>query len=62
MADQGRRLDDATKARILRLGGYTPIKQVARIVGVDRNTARKYLRGAVELSPLPVKHLNHRAS
>jgi hypothetical protein len=44
VADRGRRLDECLQARIRRLAAYTPIKQIARIVGVDRNTVRKYVR------------------
>lgn len=44
MADRGKRLDPGLRDRIQRLGKYTPIKQVARLVGVSKNTAKKYLR------------------
>lgn len=44
MADRGRRLDAPTQQHIQRQGKYTPIKQLARQVGVSRNTVRKYLR------------------
>lgn len=45
MAERGRKLDDSTRQRIVRLVRYTPIKQVARLAGVSKNTVKKYLRG-----------------
>lgn len=47
MADKGKPIDDATRTRIIRLLQYTPIKQTARLVGVSKNTVKKYLRKAL---------------
>jgi hypothetical protein len=51
MADRGKRLDQCLRDRIKRLAPYTPIKQIARIVGVDRNTVRKYARAICSFTP-----------
>lgn len=44
MAERGRKLDHCTRQQILRLAKYTPIKQVARMAGVSKNTVKKYLK------------------
>lgn len=44
MAEQGRKLDEATQARIRRLAQVQSIRQTAKAADVSRNTARKYIR------------------
>ena len=44
MAQQGKRLDESTRRLIARLATALSIRRTAREAGVDRNTARKYLR------------------
>lgn len=44
MAERGKPLEQWQQDRIKRLSAYMPIKKVAKIVGVDRNTVRKYGR------------------
>lgn len=45
MATPGRPIDTETRKRIVRLAeSRTPIKQIARLADVARNTARKYVR------------------
>ncbi len=44
MAERGRELPKEDQQRIKRLSAYTPIRQVAKLAEVSRNTARKYIR------------------
>jgi hypothetical protein len=46
MAVRGKPLPVGTILLIQRLGRNVSIRQTARMARVDRNTARKYLRGA----------------
>lgn len=49
MAERGKRLDSETRARIVRLARSTPIRRTARLVGVSKNTAKKYIRQGIEV-------------
>lgn len=50
MADRGKRLDYGTVSHARRLArGGNAIRAVARLLGLSRNTVRKYLRQPVEV-------------
>lgn len=51
MADRGKQIHPTIQERIIALCKSQPIKTVARRLGLDRNTVRKYLRQSVEVSP-----------
>jgi len=44
VADRGRKLDQETRSRILRLRSYTPIRQIARSLHVSKNTVKRVIR------------------
>lgn len=44
MAERGKQLPKEDQQRIKRLAAYTPIREVARLAEVSRNTVRKYVR------------------
>ena len=55
MAQQGRRLDEATRRQIERLAGVLSIRRTAREVGVDPKTVQKY-RPKKSGIPLELSH------
>jgi len=44
MAERGKKIPEETRIRIQRLSKYEPIRKVARMVNVSRNTVRKVVR------------------
>ncbi len=48
MATRGKRLEASVVQRIRRLKSQCGIRQIARLVGVSRNSVRKILRGTVD--------------